>query len=447
MTSDLNNLKDSVQNRKTSFRFILILKTYKIIAQFLSPFIKIFFLTRSFVSKKDSHQCVNQRFGKVPDQYLKTPTHNHRIWIHVASVGEFLSIKKLVNEILKNNEHLQILITSTTLTASNLIQAFSNDRIFHQLIPADVPTWIASFLDFWKPGKAIFVESEIWPNWLSSIKKRNIKIILLNARISDRSFSKWQSFPLVAQELFQFFDLCIAQNLETLERLNYFKAKNCYYLGNLKNFSDPLNIDSSLHKLLNNNTDTPHTITFASTHEGEEDQVFQVIKALWEKDNHYRFILAPRHPHRTKAVTHLCKSFGLNFITLTDLFSTKNTTSDLSKCVIIVDQLGYMGTFYNLSSVVFIGGSFTKVGGHNPIEAIRFGKIVCFGPHMYNFKDIVQTIKKIYQPYVNNTNQLIKFIECYTQDENLYKQDTSKLDEFFDIDINFFQDIVKLVLI
>lgn len=426
--------------------FQWILAVYKVLALCMSPLIKLFFIMRCFVSKKDSLKQVRERFGHIPSKYRSSQSYEPVIWIHVASVGEFLSVKKLVNELLDNNQNLYILLTSTTLTASNLIQAFAYDRILHQLVPADVPTWISSFLNFWKPEKAIFVESEIWPNWLFYLKKRKIKTILLNARISDSSFARWKLFSWVAYEIFQFFDLCIAQNIETLERLNYFKANNCYYLGNLKNFSDPLIVNQNLLDQLNEDQTEIFGVTFASTHEGEEDQIFQVISSLWEKDPQYRFILAPRHPHRVKAIISLCKRYNLEFITLSELLRDEEQKFDVSKSVVIVDLLGYLGTFYKFSSVVFIGGSFAKIGGHNPIEAIRLGRVVCFGQHMHNFKDIVASIEKIYDPYVANSDELIHFIQMNRENVDSYNQKISKFDEFFDIDISFFKDIVRLIL-
>ncbi|MBA4249743.1 MAG: hypothetical protein C0432_03125 [Candidatus Puniceispirillum sp.] len=422
------------------------LKIYAALAQILSPVIRLFFYTRCFCFKKDSIYQVNERFGCISQKYGNITPSPNRIWIHVASVGEFLSIKKLVSKILETDLKVQILLTSTTLTASNLIQQITTERVFHQLIPADVPTWIISFLNFWKPEKAIFVESEIWPNWLAHLKSRNIKVILLNARISDKSFLRWKRFLSIAHEIFQAFDLCIAQNVETVERLNFFRVKECYYLGNLKNFSDPLNIEEDLFRHLFNFEEDAYWVTFASTHEGEEDKIFQVIKELWKLYPKYRFVIAPRHPHRTKIVTDLCVQHQFDYVQLSHILGNQYNILNSSQSIVIVDLLGQMGTFYKLSSVVFIGGSFVKIGGHNPIEAIRFGKIVCFGPYMYNFKDVTAVIQKIYDPFVNNRESLLKFIENCRCDEQQSKENISKLDEFFDIDMNFFNDIIRLVM-
>ncbi len=433
--------------QKMSFFFVrAVLKIYAILAQILSFIIRLFFYVRCFYFKKDTIYKVNERFGCISQKHDNLRHSPNRIWIHVASVGEFLSIKKLVSKILEKDLNVQILLTSTTLTASNLIQEFITDRIFHQLIPADVPTWIASFLNFWKPEKAIFVESEIWPNWLSSLKKRNIKIILLNARISDKSFARWKRFSSIAHKIFQTFDLCIAQNVETLERLNYFNVKVCYYLGNLKNFSDPLHVEESLVNQLCHPEEDAYWVTFVSTHEGEEGIILQVIHELWKLYPKYQFVIAPRHPHRTKIVTDLCAQNQFGYVQLSHILENKYNILNSSQPIVVVDLLGQMGTFYKLSSIVFIGGSFVKIGGHNPIEAIRFGKTVCFGPYMYNFKDVAAIIQKIYDPFVNNSDSLIKFIENSRCNAEKSKENASKLDEYFDIDMNFFNDIILLVM-
>ena len=325
------------------------------------------------------------------------------IWFHCSSVGEFLSIVPLLEKLEKQKDLKRILLTTSTLSSSKIFKKFKFKKTTHQFYPIDNPFIIKGFLDYWKPSAAFFVESEIWPEMLKSLKSKKIKIYLLNARLSRKSFKKWKKFKKVGIEIFNYFDYIFPQNRETLNYLKFFKVKKLRILGNLKfcenqklKKNKPLSRIFNKHKIL----------CAASTHYNEEELISNVHLNLKKRFNNLLTIIIPRHVERTNEIIEDLKNKNLKYVCHSDKKKLKTNTD-----IYLVDTYGESKSFYKISPVVFLGGSLVSKGGQNPLEAIRFGCIVVHGKHTFNFNEVYSMLDKENLSFnANNFKQLNKVI-------------------------------------
>ena len=202
---------------------------YKILTNLILIFSPIIILIRLLKKKEDPFRFP-EKFG-----FYKKKRHNGKlIWFHGASVGEILSVIPLIEKLEKDRKIKQILITSNTLSSSKILSKLKLKKTIHQFFPLDTNYLANKFLNYWNPSTAIFIDSEIWPNMLTNIKKRNLSLVLLNARITKKSFIKWKLFINSSKKIFQMFDICLVSNLKSKKYLEYLGAKNIKYIGNLK---------------------------------------------------------------------------------------------------------------------------------------------------------------------------------------------------------------------
>ena len=328
------------------------------------------------------------------------------VWFHSASVGETLSLKSFLNQWHKQYPNDYLLITTTTITAANIVKDQFQEVAVHQFIPFDVPTWVNRFLKHWKPDQAFLVESELWPNLIRSCKTCNIPLILLNARLSDRSDGNWKKISVFAASLLNQFKACLAQGTETAERLIALGAKNVKVMPNLKFSAPPLPLNQDDIESFKSAFKGNLIWIAASTHPGEEEIIFEVHRALKSKLPNLITIIAPRHPHRADLLVKKATTQELSFQTLTLARVNPHTSID----GIIIDKIGQLGTFYELSDIVFMGGSLIPHGGQNPIEATHFKKPVLFGPHMHNFREVCHILEQAGAQTINDTEHLISIL-------------------------------------
>ncbi|MEM6903479.1 MAG: 3-deoxy-D-manno-octulosonic acid transferase [Pseudomonadota bacterium] len=260
----------------------------------------------------------------------------------------------------------------------------------HQFAPWDHPRWVARFLDHWQPDAVMWLESELWPNALAAIKQRGIPAMLVNARISDRSFARWKQFSGTAATILGTFKECLAQSDADGERLTALSAPNVLSLGNLKFGAPPLPVDMTALTALR--TAIAHRTVWlaASTHPGEEEIILASHRALREAHPDLLTIIAPRHPQRGKEIADLLASAGLATAQRSTGALPEKTTQ-----IYLADTLGEMGTLFSLCPLVFMGGSLVPIGGHNPIEPALFGCAVIHGPHMQNFRAIRDAMARV----------------------------------------------------
>ena len=336
---------------------------------------------RLFKKKEDPKRFL-EKFGFLK----KIRRRGKTIWFHCSSVGELISVVPLIEKLEKEKDIKNIMLSSSTLSSSKIFKKFKFKKTFHQFYPIDSPFIINMFLNYWKPNAVFFVESEIWPEMLKSLKQRQIKIFLLNARISKKSFKRWKYLYKIGINIFDNFDYIFPQNKETLNYLKYFKVKKLKILGNLK-FSEIENIKENniLPKIFLKRK----ILCAASTHDNEEEIISNIHLNLKKKINNLLTIIIPRHIERSKKIIEDLKNKKLNYICHSE---NKILTKDTD--IYLVDTYGESKKFYAVSKVVFLGGSLIPKGGQNPLEPVRYGCNVIHGKHTFNFTEIYKMLSK-----------------------------------------------------
>ena len=351
------------------------------------------------------------------------------IWFHAASIGEVQSIFALIQKLDNDKKNIEFLITTVTLSAGNIVKKKLDNykNIKHRYFPIDVSFLIKKFLSKWKPNLIIFVDSEIWPNLIIEIKNRKIPLILLNGRITKKTFYKWMLLPKFAKNIFNNFDLCLAASKESEENLKKLEVKNLKYLGNIK-FTGKLKKDNSIDENLKILIKKKFWCA-ASTHKGEEIICLKTHLNLKKIYKDITTIIIPRHINRSIEIDQLCKNYKLSSQILNENDFIKNNNE-----IIIVNSFGNLSKFYNLSKSVFMGKSMIKnlknVGGQNPIEPAKFGCKIYHGPYVYNFREIYNLLKSYeIAEEINNDEDLFKKLMTDLKDK---KEDNNKITNTID---------------
>jgi len=357
-------------------RLPLTLHLYKSACSLGSP-IASQVLTRRLKRGKEHPQRMAERLGQAS---LERPKGS-LIWVHAASVGEMLAAVSLVERL--RAQGFAVLVTSGTVTSASLAEQRLPDGVLHQFIPLDGPRFVQRFLDHWRPGLALFVESDLWPNLICLAAMRGIPMIVVNGRLSERSFGRWRKVPRVIAALLDRFDLCLAQSAADAERYAKLGAPRVIAAGNLKLDVPALPADQNSLQQLREMIDKRPVIAAASTHPGEEAAVIAVHRQLRAKFPSLLTIIVPRHPARGGNIAEIAKDAGL---VVAQRSRREQPMPDIG--VYVADTLGELGLFYRIAPIVFMGGSLASHGGQNPIEAIRLGAAVLHGPHVWNFAEI-----------------------------------------------------------
>lgn len=302
------------------------------------------------------------------------------VWVHAVSVGEFRSILGLIERLAAGGLH--VLVTTTTATSAQLAADRLPHGVIHQFSPLDTPQATRRFLDHWRPDLVAFVESEIWPNQIVDAHRRSLPLVLLNARLSARSLKRWQKLSTTAQSLFARFSLILCQVKGTEQALALLGADpaTTSTTGDLKADADALPFDETeATRLADAIGDRPLWVA-ASTHEGEEEHVTAAHRIVTDDRPDAMLILVPRHPERANAIAHQLADEGW-----TVARRSQGEAPNPDTQIYLADTLGETGLWYHLAPVVFVAGSFTPVGGHNPYEPAHFGCAVLHGPLYANF--------------------------------------------------------------
>ena len=335
------------------------------------------------------------------------------IWFHGASVGEILSVIPLIEKLENNKEIKQILITSNTLSSSKILSRLKLKKTIHQFFPIDTNFHTKKFLDYWKPAVAIFVDSEIWPNMITNIKKKQISLVLMNARITRRSFKRWGIFLINAKKIFRLFDICLSSNKKSSQYLRLLGAKKIKNIGNLK-FTESANSENYLDKNVKKFLLSKKIWCASSTHNKEELFCANVHKKLKVKNKNILTIIIPRHIDRTPAIVNQIKKLNLKI----HLHNSKNKI-DKDTDIYLVNSFGQTKSFFKICKTVFLGGSIIKHGGQNPLEAARFGCKILHGPYVWNFSEIYSLLKKNEVSIKTvNSNQLAHEVDKMINNKN-----------------------------
>src|SRR5882757_1216519 len=311
--------------------------------------------------------------------------HGPLVWIHGASVGEVLAAAALIEKLRALN--IRILLTSGTVTSAAIAAKRFPADVIHQYVPYDSPRYVGRFLDHWRPSLALFIESDLWPNLILSSAARRLPMVLINGRMSHRSFPRWRRISSTISALLGRFDVCLAQSNTDAERFTALGSRNVVTTGNLKLDVPAPPVDpAKLERLMSVTRGRP-IIVAASTHPGEEEILLEVHRTLAGFFPSLLTIIVPRHPNRGEAIARTVAACGLH-VALRSREELPTATSD----IYVADTMGELGLFYRLAPIVFMGGSLVEHGGQNPIEAVKLGASIVHGPHVFNFADVYEAL-------------------------------------------------------
>ena len=355
---------------------------YEVLGLIFIIFSPIIFLIRIFLGKEDP-----KRFLEKFCIYSKKFKIKKTIWLHGSSVGEILSVIPIINTLEKNKNIKKIILSSSTTSSALIFSKYKFKKTTHVYFPIDTNYLSNKFIKYWKPQVAFFIDSEIWPNMFNNLNINKIPIILLNGRITRKSFRRWMKFPNFAKKNFDKISLAMPQNNETSKYLKKLGVKKIKIAGNLKYFvHQKKSLDKNTKKKFKNRL----IFCAASTHYNEELFIGKMHKELRKKNKNLLTILIPRHANRSSAITNELKNIGLKII-------TRSSNEQISKStdIYIVDTYGETSKFYELSNITFLGGSLVTHGGQNPLEPARMGSYILHGPNIQNFTEIYNMLSKL----------------------------------------------------
>ena len=363
---------------------------YRILSNFLYPFLFIFLYLRVFLKKEDPKRFKEKLFTSHFN--VKRKDELKLIWFHAASIGEFKSIVPLIEQLNTNKKSYEFLITTSTLSSGNLAKLELKNlyNVHHRYFPFDVSFLIDKFLQLWRPEKIFLVDSEIWPNLILKSKARKIPLAIINARLTEKSFNRWSIFPKTAEKIFSVFDLCLCSNKETQNYLGKLRARNVRYEGNLK-----LIKKININKINEKNSDILSKIRFwfaASIHEEEDIFCLKIHNELKKSYKDIITIIAPRHLNTVEKIKILSekKNFKVQILNRDDKISE-------DKEILIVNSFGFLQSYFKYAKSVFIGKSIVPRlkhdSGQSPIDAAKLNCKIYHGPYVSNFKELYEILK------------------------------------------------------
>ena len=360
---------------------------YKILTFFLYPILILLIFLRKLQKKEDHIRYKEKIFTS---KFKPIKKVNKLYWFHASSIGEFKSVISLIRNFIEIHKNCEILITSSTVSSSKVFEDEVKERnIYHRFFPVDTSYLIKNFLDSWNPDGVFLVDSEIWPNLIFEINKKKIPLILINGRITLKTFNRWKMFPKFSKSLFEKFNVCISSDKKSVRRLINLGAKKVSHFGNLKFTSQSfdLKIDHNTNLLKDN-----FIWCASSIHMGEEKILLKAQKLIKEKYPNIKLIIIPRHINNSKKIFAISQAMKFK----TQIIDEYNHI-DISNEIIIVNKFGKISKYFQLSSSVFLGKSLLKKylfsGGQNPLEAAAVGCKVLYGPYISNFDDIYEFLK------------------------------------------------------
>ena len=343
-----------------------------------------------------------------------TKTTGKVIWIHCVSVGEFNAARPLIDQLFKDFSDHKLVITTTTITGAEAVKRYYQERVTHYFFPFDEPLILESFIKKINPLACILLETEIWPNLAHKLNKKRIPVALVNARLSERSFKKYQKFSSnLIRKTINKLTLIATQNNQSSERFLLLGAQQDKVIttGNLKFDSNELS-SSEITKSLQNIVGERKVVVFASTRDGEEKQIIQSYLKLKHKLQAIMLII-PRHPERFDEVFNLVNDNKLNVKRRSDELKCDDMTEFL-----IGDSMGEMMSYYSICDIAFIGGSLSNTGGQNMLEAAASSKPIIYGPSVFNFEEVSKMLLESNSALqVNNADELLQSVSDLLSDD------------------------------
>lgn len=408
---------------------------YRILSVILLPLIIVFLLVRLSKGKEDKARF----FERLGIASVKRPKGNI-IWLHCASVGEANSVFPLIEEIEEKYKNLNFLITTGTVSSAKTVKRKLEDKpnLIHQYIPVDSYICVKLFLLKWQPKLAIYVESELWPNLITLTSNSGCDILLINARISDNSFEKWQKFPALLSAMANPVNKVIAQTDDDKTKFEKLGFKNLLLLDSLKYAAKKLPNNAKEFGNIVNNIGNRKTFLAASTSDNEEEIIIKTHKNLSGEINRLLTIIAPRHPERLDEIIDICKMNGLRYAIRSRNEEIKENTQ-----IYICDTLGELGILYRACSVVFIGGSLNKRGGQNPIEPANLNCAIISGDKVKNFRSVYAEFKNRKAAIIiSDQQQLEKELLILLANKNLRKEISNNAKELVESKRNIIEKYI-----
>jgi 3-deoxy-D-manno-octulosonic-acid transferase len=359
----------------------MLLSLYRNSIPLTTPLLKYYLQKRVRRGKEDVTR-LKERYGiaSMPRPLGKL------LWCHGASVGESLSIQPLIKQFLATHSDWQVLVTTGTVTSAKLMAERLPERAFHQFIPLDNPPWVSRFLQHWRPDACLWLESELWPNILQQTAALKIPLLLVNGRLSAKSFATWQKYSRTAAKILKNFTEILTQSETYKTRFSSLTRIPVSYTGNLKYDAPPLPYESETLLELQKNIGQRPVWLASSTHPHEEQYCITAHQALVKKFPDLLTIIVPRHPHRGEEIAALIPPPCIVALRSKQDALTKDTA------FYIADTMGELGLFYRLAEIVFIGGSLIPHGGQNMLEPALLHSAIIFGQHTFNFAPIVDEL-------------------------------------------------------
>jgi 3-deoxy-D-manno-octulosonic-acid transferase len=359
----------------------ILLSSYRLVTAAAGAALAPHVLARRLARGKENPERIAERRGEPGAPRPPGPL----VWVHGASVGEFIAVLPLVERICARG--LTVLMTTGTVTSAELASRRLPVGALHQFIPLDMPSYITRFLDHWQPDLALFVESDLWPNIILGASARKIPLVLVNGRISARSYDRWRRFPRTIAALLRRFDVCLVRSRDDEERFGALGAPWIRVTGNLKFDVPALPVDAAKLAALAGAIKGRTMVVAASTHPGEESIIADAHRRLKDAHPDLLTIIAPRHPQRGGEVGEIVAAAQLR-----PALRSRGALPGRDTDVYVFDTLGELGLIYKTAPIVFMGGSLVPHGGQNPIEAIKFGAAILHGPHVSNFADTYEEL-------------------------------------------------------
>ncbi len=342
------------------------------------------------------------------------------VWIHAASVGESMVAITLIRALSVSYPKYNFLVTTGTLSSAQILEKSLPKNATHQFTPMDNLLVVRRFLNHWKPDLGIFIESELWPCLITQAANK-CDLILVNARLSDKSYRRWLRSQWLFKLIIDKFKKVIVQSKTDLYKYQQLGCSHPINLGNLKFANKELDVDQPTLQSLKNLFGDKKIFVAASTHKEDEDVTLQIITDFKQTKVDYFPIIVLRHPERKDELAAQCHKLGLKFS-----IRSSQPLPSLDDDLFIVDSFGELGLFYSLAFIVFVGGSF-KRGGHNLVEPAYFDNIILLGPDMSNFQNIAdEMIEKQSAIQVQNVNELESKIKFFLNTDNTEQADKYK---------------------
>lgn len=326
---------------------------------------------------KEDRSRLGERYGRAS---LPRP-EGEVVWVHAASVGETNAVLPLIKKLTTAGR--SVVFTTVTVTAARIAETRLPPGAVHQYSPIDVRSWVGAFLAHWRPAMAILVESELWPQAIMTLSEAGVPLVIVNGRLSSRSFEGWRRHAAVAEAMFSRVSLCLAQSDPDGERYRRLGVRSVSVTGNLKFDTPPPGSDPKARAALKAEIGNRPVWLAASTHPGEEEIVAAAHQLLVERHPGLLTIIVPRHPERGSELAAELAARRLSVARRTPEEPIVPSTD-----VYLADTLGELGLFYRIAPVAFVGGSLVDHGGQNPIEPISLGTAILHGPHTHNFSEV-----------------------------------------------------------